>query len=102
MTQLDFNDLADSPLYRVSVTAGQTLQEMESALRIQEAEATQERRLEMIKLYTMIVSILTGASFCMAVYFLGTSLEDKRWALGILQAVFTGSVFYGIGQKSAK
>ncbi len=49
----------------------------------------------------MITAILIGAAFCMVVYFMGTSLEDKHWALGILQAIFTGSVFYGIGQRSA-
>lgn len=50
----------------------------------------------------MLLAIFGGAVFCIAVYFLSANPEERRWAFGILQSIFTGGVFYGIGQKTAK
>jgi hypothetical protein len=91
MAQIDFNALANSPQYQVSINTQRTIQEIESALII-------ERR----KFNAMLVAVFGGAAFCIAVYFCGVSPDDKRWALGILQSIFTGGLFYGIGQKTAK
>lgn len=91
MSQIDFNDLARSPQYQVSISTQRTLPEIENALLI-------ERR----KFNAMLLAVFGGAIFCMAVYGLSVSPDEKRWALGILQSIFIGGVFYGIGQNTAK
>ena len=91
MTQIDFNALANSPQYQLSISTQRTIKEIEHSLAIERQKFT-----------AMLLAVFGGAVFCIIVYFLSTNPEEKRWAIGILQSIFTGGVFYGIGQRTAK
>lgn len=91
MPQIDFNELTNSPQYQLSISTQRTPEEIQTAL-----------TLEKWKFVAMLLAVFGGAIFCMVIYFEHGSADDKRWALNILQAIFTGSVFYGIGQKTAR
>lgn len=91
MSQIDFDQLVNSPQYQVSISTSETPQEMQNRL-----------LLEKWQFLAMLLAVFGGAIFCIIVYFYHPSPDDKRWALNILQAIFTGGVFYGIGQKAAR
>lgn len=99
--KLGLRELVNTQSVKFSVATSENSEERESRLRIEEANATHQRRKEML-LYSVTIGVISVVVILCAWVILrkGLATEDGKLALALLTSIVTGLVGYATGRAS--
>lgn len=99
--KIDLNELANRPDHQLTLTPREDPVERDSRLRIEEANATHQRRKELILHIAALLVMGVVLGVCVWTIIKTDSSEaDKKWAVPILSAMVTGLIGYVTGRAT--
>jgi hypothetical protein len=93
-------DFLSSRQLKAVIETRETRSEIQSRLRIAEAQAAHERRKDFLILVATLVGLAMVAVACLVVAFLPGQSEDKKWAMSVLASIVSGGLGYLTGKTA--
>ena len=98
--KIDLNEIASRPDHQFTITPRDYPAEIESRLRIEEANAAYQHQKDLVLHAVALLVVLTAFGLCVWAVVKGDPNTEK-WAVPLLSAIVTGLVGYVTG-RSAK
>jgi hypothetical protein len=92
--------LLSSRQFEYEVKSRPTLPEVQSRLRIEEAQSAHERRKDLLILMATLIALALVVISCLVVVFQAGPSEDKKWAMSVIASIVSGGIGYLTGKSS--